>query len=92
MDLRAYVKTLDDDDRELLARRCGTSWGHLRNCGYGQKPLAPAVCAQVERWTLGAVTVEETRPDMVWVRVVDPSWPDPRGRPAVDVSRSVATA
>ena len=30
--------------------------------------------------------VEELRPDVHWIRVPDPDWPHPQGRPAIDVA------
>lgn len=43
-------------------------------------------CAKVEVATSGAVTVEELRPDINWLRVKDKSWPHPKGRPVIDVA------
>ena len=43
-------------------------------------------CAAIEQLTAGVVTCEEMRPDIAWVRVPDPAWPHPGGRPAIDVS------
>lgn len=43
-------------------------------------------CPSIERATSGSVTVEDLRPDVSWVRVVDPSWPHPLGRPCIDVA------
>lgn len=42
-------------------------------------------CALIERAAKGAVTVEELRPDLAWLRVKDPAWPHPKGRPCIDV-------
>ena len=41
-------------------------------------------CSAIERATSGAVTCEELRPDVSWVRIPDPDWPHPQGRPLVD--------
>lgn len=49
-------------------------------------------CPAIERETAGAVTCEEQRPDVQWIRVADAEWPwHPLGRPCIDVTRS-ATA
>lgn len=41
-------------------------------------------CPAIERATAGAVTCEELLPAVCWVRVEDPEWPNPAGRPLVD--------
>ena len=41
-------------------------------------------CSAIERATSGAVTCEELRPDVAWVRIPDLDWPHPQGRPLVD--------
>lgn len=43
-------------------------------------------CPAIERATAGAVTVEQLRPDVRWLRVPDPHWPHPAGRPCIDVA------
>lgn len=47
-------------------------------------------CPIVEREVAGAITCEDLRPDVSWVRVADKSWPHPKGRPLVDHSQKVA--
>ena len=47
-------------------------------------------CPGVEKATGGKVPCEELRPDLFWVRVPDPAWPHPGGRPLVDHSVKVA--
>ncbi|MBI3157617.1 MAG: helix-turn-helix domain-containing protein [Burkholderiales bacterium] len=53
--------------------------------GWGGRPPADR-CPSIERATDGRVTVEQLRPDVRWVRVADPSWPHPAGRPCLDVA------
>lgn len=43
-------------------------------------------CPAIERATSGSVAVEQLRPDVRWVRVPDPRWPHPAGRPCIDVA------
>ena len=52
------------------------------------RPIPEARCVDIERATDGAVTVEEMRPDVAWVRIKDKAWPHPKGRPAVDFARA----
>jgi DNA-binding transcriptional regulator YdaS (Cro superfamily) len=42
------------------------------------------VCPDIERLT--GVPCEELRPDLTWVRVKDKRWPNPKGRPLLDVA------
>jgi DNA-binding transcriptional regulator YdaS (Cro superfamily) len=42
-------------------------------------------CPAIERETGAKWTVEKLRPDVRWVRVPDPQWPHPKGRPCIDV-------
>jgi len=43
-------------------------------------------CPAIERATKGGVTCEEICPRVRWVRVPDPTWPHPDGRPCIDVA------
>lgn len=55
----------------------------------------PDRCPAIERATSGRVTVAELRPDVQWIRVPDPAWPHPEGRPCIDVAApatGIATA
>ncbi len=57
--------------------------------GWGGR-VPPDRCPSIERATSGAVTVEQLRPDVRWVRVPDPNWPHPAGRPCIDVAAKEA--
>jgi len=64
MNLKTYLKSLSDDgQRTAFAERCGTSLGHLRNIGYGQKSCATDLAVRIERESRGAVSRPELRPD-----------------------------
>lgn len=41
-------------------------------------------CPTIEMFFDGKFTCEQLRPDVVWIRVVDPQWPHPDGRPLLD--------
>ena len=58
----------------------------------GARQVPSARCVAIERATDGAVTCEEMRPDVVWVRVKDRRWPHSKGRPLVDLSAPAAPA
>lgn len=55
-------------------------------CGWRKRGIPAERCPAIERATHGAVPVERLRPDVKWVRVADPQWPDSRGRPLLDVA------
>lgn len=50
----------------------------------GLRPIPEDRCPAIESATTGAVTCEELRPDVRWVRIKDKDWPHPQGRPLVD--------
>jgi DNA-binding transcriptional regulator YdaS (Cro superfamily) len=58
----------------------------------GVRPVPGLRCPEVERHVRGTVTVEQLRPDITWVRVPDPDWPHPDGRPLIDVTARVNEA
>ena len=49
-----------------FAAKCRTTYGHLRNVAYGQKPCAESLCINIERESGGAVPCESLRPDVDW--------------------------
>jgi DNA-binding transcriptional regulator YdaS (Cro superfamily) len=63
-----------------------SQWAH------NARPVPSEHCPQLERATEGAVTCEEMRPDVTWVRIPDPDWPHPQGRPLLDVAQRRAKA
>ncbi len=65
---------------------------YLYQCLTGRRSTPPDRCAAIERATAGKVTCEYLRPDVTWVRVVDPDWPHPEGRPLLDVAAQTAPA
>lgn len=42
-------------------------------------------CPRIELAKRGQTTVEQLRPDVRWIRVPDPNWPNALGRPCIDV-------
>lgn len=66
MMLKPYLFGMPMDHRIAFARRCGTSYGHLRNVAYGQKPCAAELAIRVELESGGAVCCEALRPDVDW--------------------------
>lgn len=57
-----------------------------------ERPVPADRCPDIERATGGAVTAEELRVDIRWVRVADSAWPHPSGRPCIDVATEARAA
>lgn len=64
--LKNYLRNLSKTDRELLAKACETSFGHLRNVGYGCSKPNAKLCIAIERETRGHIKCEELRKDIDW--------------------------
>jgi DNA-binding transcriptional regulator YdaS (Cro superfamily) len=71
MDLKNFVKSLPQGEREHFALEAGTTPGHLRNVMYGYSLASPAVAVSIERLSDGQVTRQELRPDD-WADI----WPE----------------
>lgn len=66
MDFKTYFMGLPVDQREVFAKRCGTSKQHMLNIAYcGRKPNE-SLCINIERETDGAIRCEELRADVDW--------------------------
>lgn len=70
MNLNDYLKTLDGPGRSAFAERCGTSFGHLRNIGYGLRTCNAALALRIERASARKVLRRDLRDD--WADI----WPD----------------
>lgn len=64
--LKEYLSGLNVSEREAFAVRCGTTYGHLRNVTYGQKPAGEKLCILIERESGGEVRCESLRSDVPW--------------------------
>lgn len=67
-----------------LAEAIGVGQSVVSNWKARKTQIDPAYCVQIERATGAAVTCEELRADLKWVRVKDKGWPNKNGRPLVD--------
>ena len=84
--LQTHLRGLSLNERQRLAREVGTSYAHLRNCGYGSRVLATQHCVRIEELTQGHITRQELRPD--WSL----HWPELRKLPKSRVVKPVADA
>jgi len=62
MDLKTYIFSLSVEDREVFAKKCGTSRFHLQNAAYG-KPINAKLAVAIERESKRQVTRQEMFPD-----------------------------
>ena len=86
MDMKSFLNSLPDEEgRKAFAARCNTSIGHLRNVMYGYKTASVELAVAVELESGGAVTCNELRPTLAWVRIRDRAWPK-GARPVWDVA------
>lgn len=75
-----------------LARLIGARQQQVWNWANLQRQVPAERANAIERATDGRIQVEQLRPDVRWVRVPDPSWPHPGGRPCIDVASPAAQA
>lgn len=66
MTLSEYLKTMDKDGLEALARRCGTSVGQLKQVAYGNRRASAGLAVSLDRETGGGICCESLRPDIDW--------------------------
>lgn len=76
MDIKTYILSMAMPDRLKFAKRCETSYPHLRNIAYGQKPCGEKLCIAIERESRGAVRCEDMRPDVDWAYLRGTARPD----------------
>ena len=50
------------------------------------RPVPARYCVGIERETNAQVTCEQLLPNERWLRVADPNWPHPDGRPCLDMT------
>jgi hypothetical protein len=61
-------------------------WQHA----YAERKPNPIYCVAIERATAGRCTVEELNATERWIRVPDPEWPHPKGRPVIDPASALS--
>lgn len=64
--LKPYWLSIPVPERPAFARRCGTTYAHLRNIAYDQKPCGEKLAIAIERESDGKVRCETLRPDVDW--------------------------
>jgi DNA-binding transcriptional regulator YdaS (Cro superfamily) len=66
MKLKTYLDKLSTAEREDFAKRCGTSFKHIQNIGYGYKTAGEDLAINIDRESGGKVRCETLRPDVDW--------------------------
>lgn len=66
MTLSEYLKTMDKEGLDALARRCGTSAGQLKQVAYGNRRASAGLAVSMDRETGGEICCESLRPDIDW--------------------------
>ncbi|BBH12887.1 helix-turn-helix domain-containing protein [Chromobacterium haemolyticum] len=78
MDLKTYLFSMPQDDREQFAAKCGTTFGHLKNIAYGGRRCNLQLAIEVERHSMRMVRCESLRPDasasVGYLRGTEPSF------------------
>jgi len=64
--LKTFLKTLNSDEQEQFAIRCGTSIKYLRKAMSEGTTFKTQLAINIERESLRAVTVEDLNPDADW--------------------------
>lgn len=64
--LKEFLSGLKQVEREAFAKRCETSYGHMRNVAYGLKPAGEKLCILIERESARRVLCESLRSDVPW--------------------------
>jgi hypothetical protein len=90
-ELKTYLSGLGSTEaRDDFCRRCGTTWGHVRNCIYEFRPISDELAVAMERESDGVLRVEGLTNHGCWVRHRDPAWPVKAGRPDKNVAALIA--
>lgn len=91
MNLKTFLSNLSADERDDFARRCETSYPHLRNISYGQKTCGEKLAVMIERESKGAVTRRDLRPDdwhLIWPELVNDEFPAPTSSETNDTEKA----
>lgn len=85
MDLKTWVES-ERGRAFALAKAIDVPPSFISKLVSGDKGVPQNRAPDIERFTAGAVAVEELLPDLTWLRIPDASWPHPSGRPLLDVA------
>ncbi len=89
MQLADYVKEQGRGAMARLSRQVGAHVPDVSDWVAGKRPIPAHFAVRLEKATNGQVPADESRPDVVWVRVKRRGWPHPDGAPVIDVGATV---
>ena len=78
MTLKTHLLSMPVSERIAFAKRCGTTYAHLRNVAYELKPCGESLAVNVERESGGVVRCESLRPDVDWAYLRGTNCPTPK--------------
>lgn len=84
MDLKTFLVDAERGRASRLAAALGVDAPLISYWANDKRPPPADRCPAIEEFTGGAVTCEELRPDLTWVRVECDGWPN--GKPLLDVA------
>lgn len=64
MDLRTYLNSITQPEREALAKNCETSVDYFWQLSGGHRKAGHNLAKRIEKYTDGKVTKHELRPDI----------------------------
>jgi len=76
--------------QQALGRMLKVSQSAVGQWALDGRPVPLDRAVEIEQVLEAQITCNELRPDARWVRIPDPSWPHPGGRPLLDVATPVA--
>lgn len=74
------------DGQRALARILGVEPPTVNQWTNRTRPVPDDKCVAIELATAGEIGCEELAPERRWVRIPDPQWPHPKGRPLIDLA------
>lgn len=78
--------TLTATERQAVSRAVGMHEQYLYQCLTRRRVTPADRRPSLERHLYPRVKVEDFGDDVRWQRVPDPDWPNPAGRPCIDVA------
>jgi hypothetical protein len=75
-----------------LGRAIGVPAQTVRDWITRRRQMPCRHCPSIEVATGGLLVVEHLRPDAPWLRMPDPNWPHPAGRPVLDIANTTLSA
>lgn len=79
-------------DRKAFAEACGSTFAHVRNVAYRQKPCSPSLAVNIERESRRQVLAESLCPDFDWAYLRNSCSPPPAAADSISTARDSPAA